>query len=84
MVIRLRYLAVAGAAAALWAAPTAVADDAGQTCTNVGNATECSSPGNVQINASPPADTFTLPYWDEVFGGAYGGPYPVPYAEGSH
>lgn len=84
MFIRLRYLAVAGAAASLMAAPTALADDSNPTCTTTGGSTECSSPGNVQINAAPPADTFTLPYWDEVFGGSYGGPYPVPYAEGSH
>ena len=41
-------------------------------------ATECSSPGNVQINDSPPAVA------DEGFGsGAYPGPYPVPFDEGS-
>jgi len=84
MLIRLGYLAVAGAATAIIAAPIAAADDPDQTCTNVGSATECSSPGNVQINASPPVDTFTLPYWDEVYGGSYGGPYPVPYAEGQN
>jgi hypothetical protein len=83
MGIRFGYLALAGAAAAVLSAPTAVADDTNPTCTNLGSSTECSTPGNVQINSSPPEDTFTLPYWDEVFGGAYGGPYPVPYAEGS-
>ena len=53
------------------------------TCTNTGDATECSSPGNVEINDTPPVVEFTLPYWDEAFGGAYPGPYPVPYDEGS-
>ena len=43
----------------------------------------CSTLGNVQINDSPSVNDFTLPYWDEVWGGAYPGPYPVPYAEGS-
>jgi hypothetical protein len=83
MGIRFGYLALTGAAAAVLSAPAAVADDTNPTCTNLGSSTECSTPGNVQINSSPPEDTFTLPYWDEVFGGAYGGPYPVPYAEGS-
>jgi hypothetical protein len=83
MRIRFRYLMAAGAVAALCGAPAAVADDTNPDCTNVGGSTECSTPGNVQINATPQGD-FTLPYWDEVWGGAYtGGPYPVPYAEGS-
>jgi hypothetical protein len=80
MRIRFQYLMAAGAVAALLGAPAAAADP---TCTNTGSDTVCSSPGNVQINDSPPADEFTLPYWDEVFGGAYPGPYPVPFAEGS-
>jgi hypothetical protein len=81
--IPFRYLALAGVAAAIASAPIAAADDTNQNCTTAGSATECSSPGNVQINASPSDDAFTLPYWDEVFGGAYPGPYPVPYAEGN-
>ncbi|MBV8930172.1 MAG: hypothetical protein JO152_13710 [Mycobacteriaceae bacterium] len=77
-------LAAAGASAALALAPTAAADDT-PSCTDVSGSTECSTPGNVQINASSPVDTdFTLPYWDDVFGGAYtGGPYAVPYDEGN-
>ena len=70
------YLLAAGAFAALLTAPTAAA--ATQTCTGTGvSATVCSSPGNVQIDDSPPAV--------QSFGasGAYGGPYPVPWAEGS-
>ena len=85
MQIRRAYLmpiiAAAGAAGAVVLAPIAGAEP---NCTDVSGATECSSPGNVQLNATPPESDFTLPYWDEVWGGAYtGGPYPVPYAEGS-
>lgn len=82
MRIRFRYLGLAGVAAAIVGAPSALADDNNPSCTTVGSSTECSTPGNVEINSSPP-DTFTLPYWDEVFGGAYAGPYPVPYDEGN-
>jgi hypothetical protein len=80
MRIRFRYLMAAGAAAAVLGAPAAAADP---TCTNTGGETVCSTPGDVQVNASPPVDDFTLPYWDEVWGGAYPGPYAVPYGEGS-
>jgi hypothetical protein len=79
MRIQFRYLLAAGAFAALLGAPVAAADP---TCVDTGEATECSSPGNVEINATPPVSEFTLPYWDETFGGAYPGPYPVPYNEG--
>ena len=59
-------------------APAAMADDTDQGCTAVGAGTECSDPGNVQINDSPPVVA------DNGFGGgAYGGPYPVPFGEGS-
>jgi hypothetical protein len=83
MRIRFRYLLAAGAVVALCGAPAAVADDTNPDCTQMSGTTECSTPGNVQINATPPVDEFTLPYWDEAFGGAYPGPYPVPYDEGS-
>lgn len=79
MRMRLHYLLAAGAVAAMFGAPVAAADP---TCTSTGDATECSSPGNVEINATPPVTEFTLPYWDEAFGGAYAGPYPVPYGQG--
>lgn len=82
MRIRFRCLMVAGAVAAVLGAPVAAADD--PACSNTGAGdTVCSTPGNVQINDSPPAEDFTLPYWDEAFGGAYQGPYPVPYGESS-
>ena len=83
MRLQFRYVIAAGAVAALVGAPAAAADDTNPSCTNTGGATVCSTPGNVQINDSPSVDEFTLPYWDEAFGGAYPGPYPVPYAEGS-
>jgi hypothetical protein len=81
MRIRIRYVLAVGAIAALFGAPAAAAQ---QSCTGTGgDTTVCQTPGNVQINDSP-AEDFTLPYWDEAFGGAYtGGPYPVPYDEGS-
>ena len=82
MRIRFRCLIIAGAVAAVLGAPVAAADDA-PGCSNTGGDTVCSTPGNVQINDSPPVDECTLPYWDETFGGAYPGPYPVPYGEGS-
>jgi len=75
---RFRYLVVAGAAAAVVAAPAAMAapgnncGDEGPTGTDV----VCQSPGNVQINDS-------LPVYDSGFmTGMYGGPYEVPFAEG--
>jgi hypothetical protein len=79
MRIRFRYLVAAAGVAALFGSPAATA----APCTNTGTGTVCSTPGNVQINDSPSVNDFTLPYWDEVWGGAYPGPYPVPYAEGS-
>ena len=51
MRIQFRYLLAAGAVAAVLGAPAATADP---TCINTGDATECSSPGNVEINATPP------------------------------
>ncbi|MCW2649628.1 MAG: hypothetical protein JWR32_604 [Mycobacterium sp.] len=78
MRIQFRYVLAAGAVAAILGAPAAVADDPDQGCTDTTGATECSSPGNVQINDSPP------PVADNGFGGgAYPGPYPVPFDEGS-
>ena len=76
MRIKLTYIApllAAGAAAvAIAAAPTAAAVN-GQTCS--GNV--CQSPGNVQINDSPPPVQF-YPYGGDAFllgggGGFHGG-----------
>ena len=73
--LRFRYLLAAGAVAAMVGAPVAAADD--QTCQDIGPGTECSSPGNVQINDAPPAVV------DNGYnGGFYGGPYGVPFGEG--
>ena len=46
------FLIAGGAAAAIAAAPLASADQL--TCTDVGNATQCASPGNSQITANAP------------------------------
>ena len=76
MRIGLRYLLAAGAVAAMVGAPAAAADD--QNCVATGPGTECSSPGNVEINDSPPVIA------DNGFGGGfYPGPYPVPFNEGT-
>jgi hypothetical protein len=75
-------LVTTAAAAAIVAAPTAAADTTGinnplPSCTNVsgnevtgGTTTECATPGNVQLNATPPVDEPAYPYpWgDEVYG----------------
>jgi hypothetical protein len=78
MRIQFRYVLAAGAIAAVVGAPVAIADDSGQGCDATGPGTECSSPGNVEINDSPAAAA------DQGFGGGfYPGPYPVPFNEGS-
>jgi hypothetical protein len=63
---------VAGAAAVIAAAPMAAAQSDDPACSDVGNATECQSPGNVEINATPPAVDYApqYPYWegDSIFG----------------
>jgi hypothetical protein len=77
MLIRFHYLVAATAIAAMVGAPTAGADP-DQSCQETGvGTTECSSPGNVQINDAPPVMA------DEGFSsGSYGGPYAVPFGEG--
>jgi hypothetical protein len=69
-------LLAAGAVAAMVGAPPAMAEDPGQGCTDTGPATECSTPGNVEINDAPAVVA------DPFGGGVYGGPYPVPFDEG--
>ena len=76
MRVQFRYLAVAGVAAAILGAPVAAADDS--ACTDVGAATECSTPGNTEIDVSP----FPLAGDDGFATGSYGGPYAVPFDEG--
>jgi hypothetical protein len=67
-------LAAAGAAAAIVAAPSALAADTDQSCTTTpGVDTVCSSPGNVQINDSAPVQFGPqYPYWAGDYFGGYG------------
>jgi hypothetical protein len=81
---RLLTLLVA-AATAIVAAPTALADTTLPSCTDTGGAaalggstTECETPGNVQINATPAEPTYVYPWDDEFYGpaliiGGFGG-----------
>jgi hypothetical protein len=81
----LRYfiplIAAAGAATAVLCAPAAVAqpDDSSTlpSCTSVGGVTdmgagttECATPGNVQINATPAEPAYVYPWDDEFYGPA--------------
>jgi hypothetical protein len=77
----LRYvtplMAAAGAAAAILTAPAAIADTTLPSCTSVGGptamgagTTECATPGNVQLNATPPDPTYLYPWDDEFYGPA--------------
>ena len=63
MRIKLNYIAplLAGGAAAvaIAAAPSAAAADP-QSCSGTGSGTICQSPGNVQLNDSPPPVQFSL------------------------
>jgi hypothetical protein len=70
-------LGSAAAALAIIAAPIASAADTGQSCGQSGTGTVCESPGNVQINDTPPPVGF-YPYGGDAFllgggGGGYGG-----------
>jgi len=70
-----------GAVAALLSAPAALADpDDTSTlpsCTSVGGVTdmgagttECATPGNVQLDATPPVTDYPYPWDDEFWGPA--------------
>jgi len=74
-------IAATGAAAAIVTAPAAVAQpgDASTlpSCTGAGgaealggNTTECATPGNVQINATPSEPTYSNPWNAELSGPA--------------
>ena len=80
---KMRYLtpffAATGAAAAILAAPSAVAEpspslpqcvDTGGAEAIGGSTTECATPGNVQINATPAEPTYLYPWDDEFYGPA--------------
>ena len=87
MRVKLNYLipllATGAAAVAVAAAPIAAAAPGPmlqQSCTQIGADSECQSPGNVQINDSPPAVGNFDPYGGEGFllggwggGGFHGG-----------
>ena len=94
---RMRYftpmVVAAGAAAATLMAPVAVADTTLPSCTSVGGVTdmgagttECATPGNVQIDATPPESDYVYPWDDEFYGPALimgGGDY-GPHGGGGH
>jgi hypothetical protein len=64
-------LLVAGAAAAaIAAAPTAVAAGNQPSCVSVGDSTQCQTPGNVQINTFPPPQSVGpfAPYIGSTYG----------------
>ena len=61
-------LLAAAAAAAIATAP-AGADPAQPACTALGgSATECQTPGNVQINDAPPPPHYAMPYINKYSG----------------
>jgi hypothetical protein len=75
----LRYIAPLvglAAAASIIAAPTAMAASTDPNCTYLNGTlnTQCDSPGNTQINDSPPVTFGTqYPYWEgDEWGGGYG------------
>jgi hypothetical protein len=74
--MKLRYimpmLAAAGAAAAIMAAPNAMAAGS-QSCSVTAAGSVCESPGNVQINDSAPVQPYPLyDYWGgDFFHGHY-------------
>lgn len=67
----------AGAAAAILVSPAAAADTTLPSCTSVGGVTdmgagttECATPGNVQLDATPPEPDYVYPWDDEFYGPA--------------
>jgi hypothetical protein len=86
-------IAAAGTVAAILIAPAAVADTTLPSCTSVGGVTdmgagttECVTPGNVQLNATPPEPDYVYPWDDEFYGSALimgGGDY-GPHGGGGH
>lgn len=85
MQIRLKYLtpllAAGAAAAAIAAAPVALAGPTGaanspqaqESCIDLNSGSQCQSPGNVQLNDSPAGPVY--PYYGDYpfYGGFYGG-----------
>ena len=70
--------AAAGTVTAILVAPGAAADTTLlPSCTSVGGVTdmgagttECATPGNVQLNATPPEPDYVYPWDDEFYGPA--------------
>jgi hypothetical protein len=67
-------IAAAGAAAAIAAAPAASANPLLPECVNTGGSdvsggqtTECASPGNAQIDATPPEPGYGMFPWDDEY-----------------
>lgn len=77
--MKLRYitplLAATAAVASIAVAPVALASSttSQQTCAQIsGTDTQCQTPGNVQINDSPPVQfTPQYPYWEGDWYGGY-------------
>ena len=74
-------IVAAGAAVVILSAPAAVAQPGDSStlpsCTDVGGptamgagTTECATPGNVQLNATPPEPDYPYPWDDEFYGPA--------------
>jgi hypothetical protein len=78
--MKIRYFAplmAAAATAAIFTAPAALADSTTTSCNYLNGAldTQCSSPGNTQINDAPPVVQYgpQYPYWEGGFIGGFGG-----------
>jgi hypothetical protein len=67
-------LAAGPAAAAIAAAPTAAAANQ-QTCSSSGSATQCQTPGNVQINSFPSQSGASPPWFGSPYFGSSYGPF---------
>jgi hypothetical protein len=74
-------LLAVGAAAAVVAAPSAAASDNHMDCTYVSEqSTQCETPGNVQLNATPP--TVSYPQQYPFLIGGYGSPIIIHHGSG--
>ncbi|MCI4674670.1 hypothetical protein [Candidatus Mycolicibacterium alkanivorans] len=77
--------AVAGADTTLIAPTVPSCVNAGGSSVLGGQTTECATPGNVELNATPEVpEDFAIPWGDEFFGPAliFGGPGPAPASHG--
>jgi hypothetical protein len=95
MQIRSKYLtpllAAGAAAAAIATAPAALAapgdtanpPQAQESCIDLGTDSQCQSPGNVQLNDSPPGPIYPYYGYYPYYGGDYGGDH-GGYGGGGH